>query len=201
MACSKCGRNSEDVCGNPPLCVDCYDIQKKIDEAGDSKPTSMPTGEIKDSGSRRQSQTGSVRDNADNKGRCDLLPLGIVARMIEAPPLDYIEQFKETKRIEYLLQAVKAFADVLNVDIYTLLLDVSHHYKGGALKYGENNWQKGQPLTWYLSSATRHYLEYSRGDRDEPHDRAFVWNVLNAAWTIKHKPELDDIGIKEAEKK
>jgi hypothetical protein len=80
------------------------------------------------------------------------------------------------------------------------MLDVSHHYKNGAKKYGENNWQKGQPLTWYLSSASRHLLEYLRGDTDEPHNLAFMWNILNAAWTKLHKPELDDIDIKDAVK-
>ncbi len=28
---------------------------------------------------------------------------------------------------------------------------------------------------------------------DEPHDRAFVWNMLGAIWTHKHHPELIDL--------
>ena len=30
--------------------------------------------------------------------------------------------------------------------------------------------------------ALRHYLKHKRGDMDEPHDRAFVWNLLCCIW-------------------
>jgi len=49
------------------------------------------------------------------------------------------------------------------------------------------------PLHCYIDSAVRHFLKHLRGDTDEPHDRAFVWNLLCAVWTLKNKPELDDI--------
>lgn len=35
--------------------------------------------EILDSGTRREFDTGAVRDMAEGKGRCDLMPLGVVA--------------------------------------------------------------------------------------------------------------------------
>lgn len=35
--------------------------------------------EIKDSGERREFETGAVRDIQDGKGRCDLLPLDVVS--------------------------------------------------------------------------------------------------------------------------
>ena len=38
--------------------------------------------EIKDSGSRREFSTGAHRDNAKGKGRCDLLPLRQVAKVM-----------------------------------------------------------------------------------------------------------------------
>lgn len=28
--------------------------------------------------------------------------------------------------------------------------------------------------------------------KDEPHDRAFCWNIMCAIWTCKHKPELNE---------
>lgn len=34
---------------------------------------------IKDSGNRREFETGAVRDIQEGKGRCDLLPLDVVA--------------------------------------------------------------------------------------------------------------------------
>ena len=39
--------------------------------------------ELKDSGNRREFSTGAVRDVADGKGRCDLLPLGVIANMLD----------------------------------------------------------------------------------------------------------------------
>lgn len=77
-------------------------------------------------------------------------------------------------------------------NISDMLLDVSVHFEDGAVKYGENNWQKGIPVHCYIDSAVRHYLKYTRGDEDEPHERAFVWNLLCCIWTVKHKPELNE---------
>lgn len=39
--------------------------------------------EIKDSGVRRKFDSGAVRDIAEGKGRCDLLPLGVIGRILE----------------------------------------------------------------------------------------------------------------------
>ena len=38
--------------------------------------------EIKDSGARREFESGAVRDIQEGKGRCDLLPLDVVACII-----------------------------------------------------------------------------------------------------------------------
>jgi hypothetical protein len=77
-------------------------------------------------------------------------------------------------------------------DYYTLMLEVAKHFEEGCKKYGDNNWQKGIPTHCYIDSAVRHYLKYLRGDKDEPHDRAFCWNILCCIWTCIHKPELND---------
>lgn len=79
-------------------------------------------------------------------------------------------------------------------NISDMILDVSVHFEDGAVKYGENNWQKGIPVHCYIDSAVRHYLKYIRGDEDEPHERAFVWNLLCCIWTVKQKPELNKYG-------
>ncbi len=90
---------------------------------------------IKDSGERRESATGSVRDRATGKGRFDLLPL-------------WAEEV------------------------------LAKHFEAGAQKYGDNNWSKGQPLSWYVDSARRHLNKASRGQTDEPHFAACAWNLL-----------------------
>ena len=82
----------------------------------------------------------------------------------------------------------------------TWLLEVSKHYEEGAKKYAERNWEKGISLHCYIDSGVRHYLKWLRGDKDEPHDRAFVWNMLGALWTQENKPELIDLPFKEIQK-
>lgn len=152
--------------------------------------------EIKDSGKRQEYTTGAVRDISEGKGRCDLLPLNIVGFLMPtrvAVILNNIEKFKTLKNVLYLSHAIDLFAIMTKTDNYTLMLEVSKHYEDGAKKYSENNWKKGIPLHSFLDSAVRHLLQYLRGDTDEPHDRAFVWNILGAIWTYTHKPELDDV--------
>lgn len=148
---------------------------------------------LPDSGERTEFESGAVRDIQAGKGRCDLLPLDVVGSIIKAPELTLIEEFKDTKDVNNLYLAIRQFAATTKVDIYTLMLEVSKHFESGAVKYGENNWKKGMGLRYYLSSAVRHFLKFKRADTDEPHDRAFVWNLLCAAWTYIHKPELDDV--------
>ncbi len=149
--------------------------------------------EIKDSGARREFETGAVRDVAEGKGRCDLLPLDVVGYILHSPELVLIENFKTSKDTKDLTTAITLFGDRTKTDIYTLFLEVSKHFEAGALKYSENNWKKGIPLHSFLDSASRHFLKYLRGDIDEPHDRAFVWNLLCAVWTYTNKTELDDV--------
>ena len=152
---------------------------------------------IKDSGTRREFESGAVRDIQEGKGRCDLLPLGVVASQLNMGVekdnvIQCIYLFTNGNDIQYLYLAVEHFRNMVDCDIATLLLEVSKHFEEGAKKYGEYNWQKGIPTHCYIDSAVRHYLKYLRGDTDEPHDRAFVWNILCCIWTCTHKPELND---------
>lgn len=52
------------------------------------------------------------------------------------------------------------------------------HFENGSEKYGDRNWEKGQPLSRYLDSALRHLFKHLQGLRDEPHDVAAAWNIL-----------------------
>lgn len=151
---------------------------------------------IKDSGSRTEFETGAVRDIQKGKGRCDLLPLdgplnGVMG-MEEYGLLKHIDDFKKSGEEESLFAALIAFIDLREWDFCTMLLEVSVHFEEGSEKYGENNWQKGLPAKCYINSAIRHYLKWLRGDDDERHDRAFVWNIMCCMWTCIHKPELND---------
>ena len=153
--------------------------------------------EIKDSGNRTVFSTGSVRDIQEDKGRCDLLPLGVVASLYEQeqPSAIFylIADFMESGDKESLYRALREFADMKEISISNMLLEVSMHYKQGSEKYGERNWEKGIPLHSYIDSGVRHFLKHIDGQTDERHDRAFVWNMLGAIWTMEHKPEMIDI--------
>ena len=52
------------------------------------------------------------------------------------------------------------------------------HYANGAKKYGDRNWEKGQPLSRYIESAERHNFKLKMGFMDEDHEAAAVWNLL-----------------------
>lgn len=148
---------------------------------------------IKDSGERRVFETGAVRDITEDKGRADLLPLDVVADITTYDIMGILDNFQQTGYYMVLIEALYVFRDIrFNRSIETMLLEVSKHFANGAKKYQENNWRKGIPVKSYIDSAVRHYLKYERGDEDEPHDLAFVWNLLCAIWTCKHKPELNE---------
>lgn len=150
---------------------------------------------IQDSGNRREFETGAVRDISEGKGRCDLLPLEVITDLIKDKTLilTMIGRYVSSGDIEFLNFAIRKFSVNYSDSIQTLLLEVSILFEQGCQKYGERNWEKGIPLHCYMDSAVRHYLKFLRGDTDERHDRAFIWNILCAIWTHKNKPELNDL--------
>jgi hypothetical protein len=153
--------------------------------------------EIKDSGARRNFETGAVRDIADGKGRCDLLPLDIIGEMWHDSILTNIGIYVRDGDPARIKHAVDFFLEIVDWNYSTGLIEVSKQYEAGAKKYADRNWEKGIPLHCYIDSGIRHYLKYLRGDKDEPHDRAFIWNMLGAMWTQKNKPELIDLPFKD----
>ena len=145
---------------------------------------------IKDSGDRLEYATGAVRDMAEGKGRCDLLPLDVAARILQdGKVLRLISEFQRSEDTRFLYEALDIFRNSCDWADSTMLLEVAKHMEDGAKKYGERNWEKGLPVDCFIDSAVRHYLKWRRGDNDEPHDRAFCWNVMCCIWTIMHKSE------------
>ena len=75
---------------------------------------------------------------------------------------------------------------------------LARHYENGSRKYGDRNWEKGQPLGRYLDSAMRHLVKYMQGSRDEDHLIAVAWNIFAFVHTEqlikegKLSKELDD---------
>jgi hypothetical protein len=156
---------------------------------------------IKDSGDRTQFESGAVRDMREGKGRCDLMPLEVAADLLadrkgRDPILFDISCFLD-KNDEQGTAWLKAALDNFSNKAYegqnaTMFLEVAKHFEEGAKKYGENNWQKGIPVHCYIDSAVRHYLKWLRGDKDEPHDRAFVWNLMCCIWEVDYREKEKD---------
>lgn len=77
---------------------------------------------------------------------------------------------------------------------------LAQHYENGARKYGDRNWEKGQPLGRYLDSAFRHLVCVLEGKVDEDHASAVSWNLFGYIHTLeaikagKLPKELDDLG-------
>lgn len=172
-------------------CSECYRNSGYNDmwESNEEQP------KIKDTSARREFATGAVRDIAEGKGRCDLLPLDVVASWMNDAVLCEIASFMQTHSVVYLRSALSHFCSRRYPDSgrADMMLDLAKHFEDGAKKYGEYNWQKGLPVHCYVDSGVRHYLKWFRGDSDEPHDRAFVWNIVCCIWTMMHKPECDDL--------
>lgn len=159
---------------------------------------------IKDSGERREFETGAVRDMAEGKGRFDLMPLSErdkirfggdrrifsiimdLSQMLD-PGLRCSEPFATNAIHNFIAYCKnKDFDDVTVSDIAEYMFEVAIHFEEGAKKYGEHNWEKGLPLNSYIDSATRHLMRHISGMTDERHDRAFIWNILAYAYTVNH---------------
>lgn len=154
-----------------------------------------------DSGARTEFNTGAMREIDECvKGRCDLLPLDIVARIVPCggdydtdPVISNIHRFIETHGSAFLYHAINEFCFIREWTPATAMLELSIHFAEGAKKYSPNNWRKGLPIHSFIDSGIRHYLKWLRGDTDEPHDRAFLWNMVCCIWTFQNKPEMMDI--------
>lgn len=95
--------------------------------------------------------SGSRRDSAQGKGRPDLLPVHALIRIAKV-------------------------CDPLVVPIHGIQR-LSVHYENGAVKYGDRNWELGQPISRYFQSMFRHLQKYVGGAREEDHLAAVVWNA------------------------
>ncbi len=61
-------------------------------------------------------------------------------------------------------------------------------YGKGALKYAERNWEKAETLeelNRFKASAWRHFFKYMRGDRDEDHMAATIFNLFGAEMVVE----------------
>lgn len=173
-------------------CVMCWNAKqipedKPVEEECKEELVDIQEPVIKDSGDRTRFESGAVRDMRVGKGRCDLVPLEVVAEWLKDDILGCIAQFKLQGTTTFLYGALNYFLDAAGWSYYEACLEVAKHFEEGAKKYGENNWQKGIPVHCYIDSAIRHYFKFMCGMKDEPHDRAFVWNLMCCIWEVDYR--------------
>jgi len=68
---------------------------------------------------------------------------------------------------------------------------LAKHYQNGSSKYGDRNWERGQPLSRYLDSLIRHAYCLLEGQKDEDHASAIAWNAM----AFVHTEEMINRGI------
>lgn len=66
-------------------------------------------------------------------------------------------------------------------------------YGEGALKYGDNNWLNGIPLSNLLNHAKDHINRYLSGDRTEDHLAHAAWNLFAAMHMEVTNPNMNDL--------
>lgn len=153
---------------------------------------------IKDTGKRTQFETGAVREIDETKGRCDLVYNSAWSTMTTDEFYQHMEDFVRDGHRCNIYRAIDcAVKNMFNYDYNTAYLEVSQHYAEGAKKYSDRNMEKGIPWHSMVDSALRHYTKWRRGDDDEPHARAVIWNLLTLLYMVDYKPELNDLPCKE----
>ena len=148
-----CISGTNHLCRVLVVTVDWPDMEDQTEETPVTTNVTLP----KDSGSTREFDTGAHRDNAEGKGRCDLLPLMEVAMVFRrAKELSVTEEtasvvfaesiarFMDDHNVEHLADAIVAcragLKEYQNHTVEYMILDVSHLFEAGAIKYGANNW-------------------------------------------------------------
>lgn len=109
-----------------------------------------------------------------------LIKIGVAKPMADRPILDTGARREFATGSRRDVATGKGRYDLLP---FTVIDALAKHYEKGAVKYGDRNWEKGQPLSVYLDSALRHTYKWACGHKDEDHLIAAVWNLMAAWWT------------------
>lgn len=108
--------------------------------------------------------------------------------------------------VEQLLQGTKYDSEKPRMDLLDsyALEELSKVLTFGAAKYEPNNWRKGIAITRLTSSLLRHVFAFMRGEAKDPetglsHIAHAMCNCMFILWTMKHKPEFNDMAFHTSE--
>lgn len=148
----------------------------------------VKTFETKDSGKREEFTSGMVRDTQEGKLRVDVALDGPIAADVFRDDVLF-SAFNHW----YQFGGTKFGAEVIHFIAQREggLVSLFERYAGlmtrGAQKYSARNWMKATGEAEYerfMASASRHFLQYIRGDEDEDHAAA-VWFNINGAEYVR----------------
>lgn len=155
---------------------------------------------IKDDGKRTTFESGAMREIDESKGRCDLVYNSAWGLLVEDVTYVWLEDFVRTGKREFVYYALHRVIDkYYNGDYETAYLELAKHYAEGSKKYADRNMEKGLPWHSCVDSALRHYTKLRRGDDDEPHLPAVLWNLLTLLFMVDNRPEMNDLPIENKE--
>lgn len=136
----------------------------------------------KDSGKREEFETGARRDTSEGKPRFDLIPIEILDLIQQSYGGGEMKIETGTMLWTGLLPDEEVRLDL----IPDLMLNrLGGLFYRGAIKYSDNNWQKGIPLSRVYESLLRHTFMWAAGDTSEDHLAAIIWNATVLMW-IEH---------------
>jgi hypothetical protein len=134
----------------------------------------------KDSGARQVFHSGAQRDTQVGKPRPDLIPLPVLDALQQAFGGSPLDADGSEPPIWYYCDEDEVRRDLIP-DV--MLNRLGGLYHRGAIKYGDNNYQKGIPLDRIYASLFRHLLQWYAGDASEDHLAAIIWNASTLMWT------------------
>jgi hypothetical protein len=141
--------------------------------------------------------TGAEREEKVDKGRFDLLPPAAYQTATQGILKDFtwpqvyaatahLLDFQTVEKLEENLRVMCTLAWIITKkhDKELPLKALAVHFEQGGRNRGNDNWKKGIPLSSFISSGLRHMEQCHAGLEDEPHHRAFLWNMVSGLQTL-----------------
>lgn len=128
--------------------------------------------------------------------------------LIDGCPEIFLRPLPQEKVAEFKTGAVRSDADGrgrFDLIPFEGILPLAKRFELGAKRFGDRNWEKGQPTARLLESMRRHAQQVNE-DFSEDHIGAVMWNACALATIVSRikagrlPVELDDAGYIEREK-